>query len=198
VEGVTDPVAASVARWREPHRPAYRGIYTQQLEPDLERYAEIIAELAPPFIVEIGRAEGGTAVWLADHLADANRDGVLVSIDILTPERLPPTLAKVIYITASSTDVEAIAAARDAAVGGRGLVLLDGDHSSAQVTRELAIYADLAAYLIVEDTIMGALGYDDGPHVALADWLPDHPEFVQDPDPILTQHPGGWLRRRNP
>jgi cephalosporin hydroxylase len=195
METVTDPVAASVARWREPHRPAYRGIYTQQFEPDLERYAEIIAELAPPFVAEIGRAEGGTALWLADQLAAANPDGVMVSIDILLPERLPPSEAKIVWITASSLDVEAIAAVRKAAVAGPGLILLDGDHTSEQVAAELAIYADMAAYLIVEDTIMGALGYKDGPHVALEAWLPDHPEFVPDPDPILTQHPGGWLRR---
>ena len=192
---MTDHIEASVARWREPHRPAYRGIYTQQLEPDLERYDEIITELVPPFIAEIGRAEGGTALWLADSLAKVNTDGVLVSIDIEPPARLPNSMAKIVYITASSTDVEAIAAVRQAAVGGRGLILLDGDHSYGQVIRELAIYADMAAYLIVEDTIMGALGYDDGPHVALEVWLPDHPEFVPDPDPILTQHPGGWLRR---
>ena len=189
---MTDHIAASVARWREPHRPAYRGIYTQQLEPDLERYDEIITELVPPFIAEIGRAEGGTALWLADSLAKVNPDGVLVSIDIEPPARLPNSMAKTVYITASSTDVEAIAAVRQAAVGGRGLILLDGDHSYGQVIRELAIYADMADYLIVEDTIMGALGYDDGPHVALEVWLPDHPEFVPDPDPILTQHPGGW------
>jgi cephalosporin hydroxylase len=192
---MTDPVAASVARWREPHRPAYRGIYTQQLEPDLERYAEIIAELAPPFIAEIGRAEGGTALWLADHLAQANPDGVLVSIDIEPPARLPTTLAKVVYITDDSINRVAVDAVREAAVGGRGLILLDGDHSSYQVQVELESYADMASYLIVEDTIMAALGYDDGPHIALAAWLPDHPEFVVDPDPILTQHPGGWLRR---
>jgi cephalosporin hydroxylase len=119
----------------------------------------------------------------------------MVSIDILLPERLPPSEAKIVWITASSLDVEAIAAVRKAAVAGPGLILLDGDHTSEQVAAELAIYADMAAYLIVEDTIMGALGYKDGPHTALDAWLPDHPEFVPDPDPILTQHPGGWLRR---
>ena len=190
-----DTVEASVARWREPHRPAYRGIYTQQLEPDLERYAEIITELAPPFVAEIGRAEGGTCLWLADTLAKANPDGVVISIDVEPPARLPTTLAKVVYLTCSSIDAEAVAAVSRAAAAGRGVILLDGDHSSAQVAAELGIYADMASYLVVEDTIMPHLGFDDGPHVALAAWRPDHPEFLVDPDPILTQHPGGWLRR---
>lgn len=192
---MNDHLAACVRRWREPHRPAYRGIYTQQLEDDLERYAEIIAELRPPFIAEIGRAEGGTALWLADQLARANEHGVVVSIDIEPPARLPPSKTKTVYLTCSSVDVEAIAAVRQAAVAGPGLVLLDGDHASEQVLLELSIYAEMADYLIVEDTIMDALGYSDGPHVALDAWLPHHPEFVPDPDPILTQHPGGWLRR---
>jgi cephalosporin hydroxylase len=192
METVTDP---SVARWREPHRPAYRGIYTQQFEDDLERYADIIRELVPPFIVEVGRAEGGTAVWLADRLAEVNLHGLVISIDVLPPERLPVTKVRVEYLTASSTDPAVVTRVSQAAVGGPGLVLLDGDHSSEQVGWELAFYADMAAYLVVEDTIMGALGYDDGPHVALANWLPFHPEFTVDPDPILTQHPGGYLRR---
>lgn len=197
MEAVTDndAVTTSVLRWYRPDRPAYRGIYCQQFETDLDRYAEVIAELAPPFVAEIGRAEGGTALFLADRLAEANPAGVVVSIDIAPPVYLSRTGPRVVYVTASSTDVEAVAKVRQAAADEPGLILLDGDHSSAQVTHELALYADMAAYLIVEDTIMRHLGDQDGPHVALDAWLPDHPEFVPDPDPVPTQHPGGWLRR---
>jgi cephalosporin hydroxylase len=188
-------VTDSVTRWLRPDRPAYRGIYTQQLEHDLARYTELINELQPPWIFEVGRAEGGTTTFLADRLGDVRDDGLVISVDILPPERMPPTRSRVLYLTASSTDVETIAAVRRSVVGGRGMVLLDGDHSSQQVAAELGHYADHADYLVVEDTIMRDLGEADGPHVALDAWLPDHPEFVPDPDPVLTQHPGGWLRR---
>lgn len=185
----------NVTRWLRPDRPAYRGIYTQQFETDLDRYAEVIAELRPPFVMEVGRHEGGTALFLADQLAKVRSDALLISVDVTPPVRFPVTGVKVEYLTASSTDTSTIARVRDAAVAGRGLILLDGDHSSEQVARELAVYAALADYLVVEDTLMRDLGDDDGPHVALDAWLPEHPEFVCDPDPSLTQHPGGWLRR---
>jgi cephalosporin hydroxylase len=188
-------VTDSVTRWLRPDRPSYRGIYCQQLEPDLERYVEVINELRPPWILEVGRADGGTTTLLADRLADVRDDGLVISVDILPPERIPVTRSRVLYLTASSTDTETVAAVHRAAVGGRGMVLLDGDHSSKQVTAELDLYADHADYLVVEDTIMRDLGEDDGPHIALDVWLSDHPEFVPDPDPVLTQHPGGWLRR---
>src|SRR5262245_61264161 len=190
-----DAVADSVVRWHRQDRPAYRGIYCQQFEEDLDRYAEIIGELRPPWIAEIGRAQGGTTAFLADMLGEIRDDGLVISIDITPPDRLPVVKSRVAYITASSSDVESIAAVRRASTTGRGIVLLDGDHSSAQVRAELDLYAEHAAYLIVEDTIMAHLGNQDGPHVALADWLPGHGEFSADPDPALTQHPGGWLRR---
>jgi cephalosporin hydroxylase len=80
--------------------------------------------------------------------------------------------------------------------GGRGLVLLDSDHTSAQVLAELDAYAPLADYLIVQDTLMGYLPqYPDNPLVALEKWLPGHPEFAAEPGPVPTNHPGGWLRR---
>ncbi len=91
--------------------------------------------------------------------------------------------------------------------GGRGLVLIDGDHRAKQVKAELDLYADLADYLVVQDTIMqylekwnvdGRPMMDDNPTMALDKWHPDHSDewkidtFVTD----VTQHPGGWLRRQ--
>ena len=155
-----DAVNPSVERWMQPNRPAYRGIYMQQLEDDLFRYTELIEELRPPFIVEIGRAEGGCTALLADRLGDVDPAALVISIDILEPFRLPATRAKVLYLTADSLSDEAIAEVYKAAVGNRGMVLLDGDHSSAQVAAELDAYDDVADYLIVEDTIMRHLGGD--------------------------------------
>ena len=51
-------------------------------------------------------------------------------------------------------------------------------------------------YEKLEDTLMEFLpGCGDGPHLALAKWLPAHQEFTADPEPVPTNHPGGWLRR---
>lgn len=172
--------------------PAYHGLICQQFQADMIRYVNVIDELAPPFIIEIGRALGGTALWLAHHASG----GLVISIDPFPAAVDHPNL---LCIEASSTDPDTLARVHQLTGDERGFVLLDGDHDHRQVARELDVYAPLADYLVVEDTIMGDLpGMEsNGPHMALAGWLPAHPEFRADPDPFPTQHPGGWLRRTN-
>jgi len=176
--------------------PAWRGRPCQQFPSDLIRYAEVIWELRPPWVLETGTASGGTALFLADALEAAGQ-GQVITVDV---NAVPQDHRRLVCIKGDAADpviTARITAAVQVVTGeARGMVLLDDDHSSAQVAAELDAYAGLADYLVVEDTIMQHLtGFGDGPHVALAAWLPQHPEFVPDPDPDPTQHPGGWLRR---
>lgn len=189
---MTDPY--SVREWcRGGARSIYKGIVCQQFPSDMERYRQLVLELAPPFILEVGVAQGGTVLFLADTLRNVNPDGAVIGVDIVLPQVWHPQLT---LVQGDSVSLETVATVSPMITGQRGLVLLDGSHASVQVAAELDVYADSADYLIVEDTIMRDLPmYDDGPHAALDDWLPKHSEFVPDPDPIPTQHPGGWLRR---
>jgi cephalosporin hydroxylase len=181
--------------------PTYRGVSCQQLWADMDRYAELIHQLEPPFIVEVGRAQGGTALYLADRLEKTGSAGPVISIDV-EPVRNGLTHPRLDCLTCSSTASEAmdrLLQARTDAGGRNGLVLLDGNHAANHVALELTVYPHFADYLIVEDTIMRDLGTgyaENGPHLALDPWLPAHPEWRPDPDPIPTQHPGGYLRRR--
>lgn len=190
-------IAHAASEWARPDRqlPRWRGHVCYQFPADLWRYAELLWELRPPFVLEVGTAQGGTARFLADVLA-AVGVGRLLTIDV-QPVILDHPQAMTLCGDAGYGAV--IHAVRTWAAGRRGLVLLDGDHASGQVAQELDAYADIADYLVVQDTIMEWLPdyRHDGPHVALARWLPDHPEFAVDPDPVPgpTQHPGGWLRR---
>lgn len=186
--------AVSVAAWPAmmAAQPRWRGVPCQQFPSDLWRYAELVFRLRPPFVLETGTAAGGTALFLADVL-EAAGGGEVITVDVEPPS---VTHERLICVQRDSADPGTASFIRGRFGGARGLVLLDGDHSSGQVLRELDTYADLADYLVAEDTIMEHLPqYGDGPHVALAKWLPDHPEFAPDPDPSPTQHPGGWLRR---
>jgi cephalosporin hydroxylase len=174
--------------------PLWRGVPCQQFCSDLWRYAELLHELRPPWVLECGTADGGTALFLADVLRSIGGEGRVISIDSdLRPVAVVhPRLE---LVKCDALDRGLVARAAGMAARGRGLVLLDDDHSSAHVAEELDAYAPFASYLVVEDTLMGHLGYADGPHLALAQWLPRHPEFAADGEPVPSNHPGGWLRR---
>jgi cephalosporin hydroxylase len=200
-------IQRSVADWGRiwPRPPSWRGFPCQQFPSDLWRYAEIVHELCPPWVLECGTAGGGTALFLADACQAAGAGHVIsVDNDPRTPDITHPrltllkgdttdegsTLARVLHLTGTWPG-------SSVPPGDRGLVLLDADHSAAHVLAELELYAPLAAYLICEDTLMEHLpGYGWGPHQALEKWLPQHPEFTPDPEPVPSNHPGGWLRRR--
>jgi cephalosporin hydroxylase len=190
-------IARSVAAWERMRPLSWRGVPCQQFPSDMLRYAEVVHELRPPWVLECGTADGGTALFLADV---ASRGGG----QVITIDRDPRDAAITAWtrsawlslIKGDAADPGIVAQVTELTGGARGLVLLDTDHTSAQVLAELGAYAPLADYLIVQDTLMGYLPqYPDNPRLALEEWLPAHPEFTQDPEPDPTNHPGGWLRR---
>jgi cephalosporin hydroxylase len=186
-------IARSVAAWEAMRPLSWRGVPCQQFPSDMLRYAELIHELRPPWVVECGTADGGTALFLADMMAGAG-GGRVYSIDN-DPRPVSINRFRLTLWKGDACDPwpYAVNAMND---GKRGLVLLDTDHTSAQVLAELDAWAPLADYLIVQDTLMGYLPqYADNPLLALEKWLPGHPEFAQEPGPVPTNHPGGWLRR---
>lgn len=186
-------IARSVEAWQAMRPLSWRGHACQQFPSDMLRYAEILHELRPPWVLECGTADGGAALFLADMLTW----GPVISID---NDRRPvgvvhPRLT-LLKGDAAAPAVFAGLASSALTAGGRGLILLDDDHGADHVAAELDLWAPLADYLIVQDTLMGWLPqYPDNPRTAVEKWLPDHPEFTQDDEPDPTNHPGGWLRR---
>jgi cephalosporin hydroxylase len=157
------------------------------------RYAAVAHELRPPWVLECGTADGGAALFLADMTWTAGGHDISIDNDP-RPVSLPHQRLTLLKGDAASPDMVARVLALTR--GTRGMILLDDDHSSAHVLAELDVYAPLADYLIVQDTLMGYLPqYPDNPRQAVEKWLPGHPEFAQDPEPDPTNHPGGWLRR---
>jgi cephalosporin hydroxylase len=165
------------------------------LPSDLWKYAEVCWTLEPEVVLEIGTAFGGTAMFLADILGVIGK-GRVVSVD---REDKPPEHPNVKFIHGDSTD-QLTASQVYEQVHGSCLTLIDGGHDVDTVRRDLELYAGLADYLVVQDTIMRWLpehSGDPGPLDALEEWLPSHSEFVPDHnEPFPTQHPFGWLRRR--
>src|SRR5690242_2145366 len=174
---------------------SWRGVPCQQFPSDMLRYAEVLHELRPPWVLECGTGGGGAALFLASML-ECTR-GQVISID---NDPRPVTAAHPRLTLLKGDAADPVMAARVKSIPAvrnrRGLVLLDDDHGAAHVLAELEMWAQVADYLIVQDTLMGYLPqYPDNPLQALEKWLPGHPEFAQEPGPVPTNHPGGWLRR---
>jgi cephalosporin hydroxylase len=187
-----DGITRSVAAWEDMQPLSWRGVPCQQFPSDMLRYAQILFELRPPWVLEGGTGGGGCALFLADMMASANA-GRVFSIDN-DPRPVTIEHQRLTLLKGDATSQALVAQAFPFAA--RGVVLLDDDHSSAHVLAELDAYAPLADYLVVQDTLMGYLPqYPDNPLLALEKWLPAHPEFTADVEPVPTNHPGGWLRR---
>jgi cephalosporin hydroxylase len=173
---------------------------------DLWIYQEIVAELRPALIVETGTAWGGSALYLAT-LCDALGSGKVVTIDVRALDDRP-LHPRITYLAGSSTSSAVHDEVRRAAERADGpvVVILDSDHHTQHVRRELELYGPLVtegSYLIVEDTNVNghpaAPEHGPGPAEAVTEFLTTHPEFAVDRSReklLLTFNPGGYLRRR--
>lgn len=189
-----------------PAAPKYKGVTCQQHQSDLDRYAEVIRELKPAWLLQTGVYWGGTAAFLADVMAEHGGKCMFVDINLDTMQFPDNTVPNAAFVQADATSPSFYAEfcnwidrSRGWAHAEQGLVSLDDDHTRQQVAQELGMYARHASYLVVEDTILdtayGTHYQSSNPKQALDEWLPRHPEFSVDPDPEPTQHVGGWLRR---
>lgn len=170
---------------------------------DLWVYQEIMFDTRPELVIETGTYRGGSAFFLAS-ICDLIGSGEVVSIDI-EPEREDyPRHPRITYLGGKpSVDPGVVSDVRARADGLRTLVILDSDHSQANVEAELEAYAPLVpvgCYVIVEDSNIGQIRKDlmPGPLQAIERFLAQTDEFEVDRERekfLITFNPSGFLRR---
>ncbi len=187
---------------------SWMGIQALKNPLDAWIYQEILYEIQPDVVVEIGSRYGGSTKYFAD-LLEIIGNGTVISID---PDRGEYALAhkRVLALTGRSTDPEILAHVKEYCSGKTVLVMHDGDHRKKQVLEDLEAYAPLVSsgsYYIVEDGIVDlfhhgdGLGFkeeDPGPLAAVEEFLSRHPEFMVDESReryVLTYNPRGFLKR---
>lgn len=182
--------------------PAMKGLE------DLHRYERVIDATRPDLVVQTGTAVGGSALWFAH--SQVTWDGPRVLTIDVDGDRIHPDVRadeRITVITGSSVDPLVAARAASVAAGSeRVMVVLDSDHSSAHVRREIALYASLVTsgcYLVVEDGL-----YDfapdgpfwPGPLDAIQACLVGDDRFERDTEiealESVSMYPAGWWRRR--
>ncbi len=195
---------------RKVYRQVYwRGVQCLKIPNDLLVYQEIIFDTLPDYIIETGTWNGGSALFMAD-ICQLVHHGQVITIDTdLTLVNNSRVLnhPRIMRYGGNSLSDETIRHVRDI-VKGKGMVVLDNNHSREHVAKELELYCSLVGegcYLIVEDgyfdTIVfdSSFPYNGGPVPAIQEFLINHPEFERDVEIeskfLATFNPWGYLRK---
>ncbi len=186
-------------------RVFWMGVKARKNVLDAWVYQEIIHEVRPEIIIEIGNAEGGSTRYLA-NLLDLLGAGEVIAVDI-DHSIFRGHHPRISLVAGDSAAPETLARVEELARGRQGLVIHDGDHSREHVLADLRAYAKfvrLGSYFIVEDTIMDlfragdGIGHVHGPLGGVEQFLQEDPRFQVDPDReffVLTYNPQGYLKR---
>src|SRR5215831_18346629 len=106
------------------------GVQVLKYPTDLLVYQEMIYELKPDVILDIGTYKGGSALWFAT-LFDLMRSssGRVISVDIERYRGGVPTHPRIMYLLGSSTSEEILKQVRDSIrPGEKVMAFLDSDH----------------------------------------------------------------------
>ncbi len=182
----------------------YFGVPALQNPLDYWVYQEILFEVRPDVVVEIGTRCGGTTLALA-HLCDALGSGRVVGVD-QTLEAVPEIVRSHPRIDLIEGDACASypAVASLIAEGARVVIIEDSSHECHQTLEVLRSYCSLVgrgSYFIVEDGICHHglnVGPKPGPYEAVEAFLAENASFEADRSResfLITWNPKGFLRR---
>ncbi len=195
-----------------------------QYPQDIMAMQELIWQVQPDLIIEMGIAHGGSLIFFASMLelnaacggpVDA---GVLgVDIDIRQHNRKAieehPMARRISMIEGSSIDPNTIEQVKAGTEGKKKImVCLDSNHTHDHVLAELEAYAPLTSvdsYCVVFDTLIQDMpaelfedrdwGPGDNPKTAVWQYLKTHPEFEIDKSIdhklLISVAPDGYLKR---
>lgn len=195
-----------------------------QLPDDMIRLQEVIYQVKPDVILEIGVAHGGSLIFSAS-LCKAMGRGRVIGVDIeIRPHNRKAIEAHELagYITLIEGDSiaeETVARVRGLIQPGETvLVFLDGCHTKAHVLAELQCYGTVTtpgSYIVAMDGIMKDLAGTprsqpdwtwNNPYEAAREFVAANPDFVIEQPPIpfnegtvtqphMTYWPGGFVKR---
>ena len=191
----------------------WRGMEMIKNPCDLWNIVELMQRLRPAVILETGTHYGGSATFYADMAKILDIPCTVITIDINPKWNFDPGTKNIISLVGYSVNpsivqrAELIINDKTSQNPGHVMVLLDSDHSEANVTHELELFHPFVtrdSYLIIEDTNINghpvAPTHGPGPWEAVDRFLASHADFVPDRDCerfLLTFNPRGWLKRVN-
>ncbi len=197
---------------------SWMGIPIIQYPQDIVAMQEIIWDIKPDLIIEIGIAHGGSIIFYASLLELIGGDGKVLGIDIDIREHNRKKIEnhrmfdRIEMILGSSDAEEVVQKAYDLAKDKkRVMVILDSNHTHEHVLKELELYSPLVtkdSYLVVFDTIIEDLpensftdrpwGKGNNPKTAVWEFLKTNDRFEIDQNIqdklLITVAPDGYLK----
>ena len=192
-------------------RTRYRGRSLLKNPFDLVVYLQLLQQLRPGTVVEIGSKMGGSALWFADMMTLHGIDAHVVSVDLQPPSGIDD--ARIEFLQGDALRLqETLDAGRCAQWKRPLLVIEDSAHYYDTTLAAMRFFDPLLQrgdFLVVEDGVVAFLpgaayrAYDDGPNRAVRTFLADSgdryevvPELCDWFGYNVTYCPNSWLRRR--
>lgn len=183
----------------------YFGVKALKNPLDFWIYQEVIHEMQPDVIVEIGNNWGGSTLALA-HLLDLHGHGRVIGVDI-DHSKIPAEVREHPRITLIEGDAVSCCGVVAAQIEPehRVLVIEDSSHTfenTLAVLREYSGFTRPGDYFIVEDSICHhglEVGPTPGPYEAIEAFIEENAQFEIDRSResfLLTWNPKGFLRRK--
>jgi hypothetical protein len=167
-----------------------------QMPEDIMLTQELIWEIKPDYVIELGIAWGGSLAMYATFLEFLGQ-GRVIGIDITIPPHNAkaimscPVSSKITLIEGSSIDTEVFNQVKShIPEGSRCLLILDSNHTHDHVYQELVLWSKLVlkeSYIIVSDTFVENIpiqqhrprpwGPGNNPGTATKKFLSENPRF---------------------
>jgi cephalosporin hydroxylase len=205
----------SVADWMIHHQEKivfdhvrWMGIPTLKNVLDCWIYQEILWEVKPDALIELGSYAGGSTMYFC-HLFDIIGHGQVISLD-QDRSRYQAKHPRLIDLTGDCSDADIVAQVGRLCTGKKVMAIHDADHSRHAVLRDLRLYApfiSVGSYFVVEDGVVDVfdhrasaqLGWSEpGPLAAVREFLAGDDRFVVDESReryLITYNPSSWLKR---
>ncbi len=188
-----------------------------QMPEDIVLTQELLWELQPDFVIELGIAWGGSLAMYAAFMELAGK-GEVIGIDITIPKHNAeaimscPVASRISLMEGSSIDKEIFeAVAMKIPEDSKVLMVLDSNHTHEHVYQELNLWSSLVnkdCYIIVSDTIVENIpvqnhrprpwGPGNNPGTAAKKFLSENPRFTSDNKysnrAIVSFNPFGYLK----
>ena len=168
-------------------------------------YQELMHDIKPDFVIELGIMFGGATHFYAS-LCDLIDHGQVLGVDIDISKVKSIQNSRIQLIEGSSTSSETFERVKKIVNGGTVLVIADSDHEKNHCLGELRLYSQLVtlgSYFVMEDSLNDPMHWhpvpNEGPQAAALAFLGENTSFVADrryaERYLLSLNPSGYLKR---